>query len=460
MEQSDGAGKQYRNGINLKLNATISTKYQVNINKMITAPHHGKGDADSQGGIDKSEMKAKFHYPATFGVQEGGSRLVPATVGVDGKRISMAGLAMKVLSDPSRNTGKKGYGLKRRKREAQSKSSRRVYHHADTGMGDTLANSSLQLLNNPFKAVGWPSEKHLEYSVWSGMNGRYHFSTSPDLGPNLAAARRIPCCCHDCWTHLNRPWDHKLPANQHPRFETPPNCSLTAVLSGHNDWTILSLMQVKSAELQDEEIQELHEDILVGLEAEIASQIAPGTFEAYEYDVADDYYVVNWSSQVFPYTPDVGKVEGTQVVESGTAVVKGFYCQRVGRTRQWHIPSQPEVEHIFCVCYIALTGINMETTDEKRLPLGQIARRDRTKVLELNPMRISDESHEAILVEITRRARIDYEEDTEIIAACVSDEEEDDEYEADQDESESEEGKWFALYCFVRKVFSCGYSPL
>ena len=50
---------------------------------MTSAPHHGKGDCDSQGGVDKSCLKAKCRDPATFGVDDGDKTNISAPMLAD-----------------------------------------------------------------------------------------------------------------------------------------------------------------------------------------------------------------------------------------------------------------------------------------------------------------------------------------------------------------------------------------
>jgi hypothetical protein len=53
-EQSDGCAKQYKCATALWVLSHLSHKYRITINRMVTAPHHGKGSVDALAGVDKN----------------------------------------------------------------------------------------------------------------------------------------------------------------------------------------------------------------------------------------------------------------------------------------------------------------------------------------------------------------------------------------------------------------------
>jgi hypothetical protein len=59
-EQSDGCAKQYKCATALWVLAHLSHKYRIAINRMVTAPHHGKGSVDALAGVDKNYIRAHF----------------------------------------------------------------------------------------------------------------------------------------------------------------------------------------------------------------------------------------------------------------------------------------------------------------------------------------------------------------------------------------------------------------
>jgi hypothetical protein len=61
-ELMDGCAKQYRSGTALMLLTIMSRRFNISIDRMISAPHHGKGDCDSQGRIDKNYLRQYFRW--------------------------------------------------------------------------------------------------------------------------------------------------------------------------------------------------------------------------------------------------------------------------------------------------------------------------------------------------------------------------------------------------------------
>lgn len=208
---------------------------QIFVNKMITAPHHGKGDCNSQGGVDKAYMRKEFRELATFEVDED-RKMSAATVDEAGRKILLSKIACRVLSNPDRVHGFKGYGKKHQKRESQSKIQKRTYHRMDDGTTEELQNSFLSIQNTRYKGSGF---KQVKGEKQNGLSAMYHSYSCPDLGPDTVAVRRIPCSCTNCVNTLKLEWEVGADPIDQPRFQRTENCELRAVLNGHNDWNIL-----------------------------------------------------------------------------------------------------------------------------------------------------------------------------------------------------------------------------
>ena len=91
-ELMDGCTKQYRSATACYLMSVLAVKYGLSINRMISAPSHGKGDCDSQGGIDKSHLRQYFRSVATPEKDRGSKVKVEPHMVEKGKRISMAAM--------------------------------------------------------------------------------------------------------------------------------------------------------------------------------------------------------------------------------------------------------------------------------------------------------------------------------------------------------------------------------
>ena len=78
--------------------------------------------------------------------------------------------------------------------------------------------------------------------------------------------------------------------------------------------------------------------------------------------------------------------------------------------------------------YVVKTGIEMlPHSDELPFPTAQVRAKDRQRVLQLGPRKLSDKSKSNILAEIASRKMLDYEESNTLVlgADFVAEEEED-----------------------------------
>lgn len=75
------------------------------------------------------------------------------------------------------------------------------------------------------------------------------------------------------------------------------------------------------------------------------------------------------------------------------------------------------------------------TDSNIKFPTRLVRKQDKQKVLDMMPQRVSNGSHELILAEIARRARIDFEENTVVRLGPTQQEEQ----EAGDEEEESDE---------------------
>ena len=402
-ELMDGCAKQYRCANCFYLMSALAAKYTITIDRMISAPHHGKGDVDSQNGIDKNYCRCHFRKIATPEVL-GDDRFMSAHTVMDGKKRSMAEAMHKLLSVPARcNGGLKSY-RKSAKREAKAVINCRKYQVVHHGNKDHVATAELPILGTKFTvASGFKQKKNEKYN---GTTGHYHFYADYHLGVGRCAARRIPCACDACRQQIQLPWNESLPPLEQPRFKTPTDCKRKEIFGTFNDWTILEIRPMVN-EVEEEDMEELFEDILGAHEINITQDIQPGQFGAYES--RDEYYLVKWTSNAYALPVDSINIEGLDgnILEAGSIVADGIYWNPVGRATHWYTPPTVPQVHKFRVRYVASTNIEMEApSDTVKLP----NRRDRAAVMALQPLRLSKAAHELIQAAMARRARINFEE--------------------------------------------------
>jgi hypothetical protein len=322
------------------------------------------------------------------------------------------------LSNPDRKHGAKVH-KKSAKREASSLIDERHYSAMHHGNTDTPANTPLLLLNSSFKAVGFSSKKGEKYN---GMTAHYHFVAGPELGLRSVMVRRVPCACEACFSQIQTAWVIGTPPLEQPCFQSAAGCILSAVVGDYNEFRLISLLP---ADVDEDELEDVCDDILGAFEAEISQQIEIGNYGAYEYE--DGYYLVEWTSAAFSLEEDSNEVQGCEFLTAGSIVVRGVYWNPVGRAKHWFTPppNLQRVEHLFRVKYVVQANVVVEQpSDTVRLP----NRRDRQRILSLNPLRVSAESHNKILSEIALRARLDYEEG-QAVEAAESEEEYNDDHE-------------------------------
>ena len=149
------------------------------------------------------------------------------------------------------------------------------------------------------KTVGF--SKNIEGEKYNGLMSCYHLHVDKDLGPMKAAVRRIPCNCHTCYNRLQTKWVANLAPKDQPRFQRNVECKYNSVFQEYNDWTLVDLMLKHPNKTNDPE--ELHKDVLMGIQNVIADNIHIGNFGVYlTYSQAtgNHYEIVKWKSK--PYT--------------------------------------------------------------------------------------------------------------------------------------------------------------
>ena len=444
-EQMDGCAKQYRCGTALYLMSVISMMYDIKVNRMISAPSHGKAICDSQGGVAKSLCSSymkRIAQPETDNDKKYlSAELVNAKVG---GKVSMAELFHKVLSDPKHSNGAKG-DRKSAKREYNSKIQHRYYtvmHHGNT---DQDANSYLPIPTTKF-VVASGFEKSTALDKYWGIGHHYHFYCCPQLGLGKVAARRIPCSCQACYQQLNEPWEEEIQdISKQPRFQKVQDCIYKEVFEGYNEWKIISLKSIPTKDAEEDfdpadEMEELFNDILGEYEIEAANQIEKDMFGAYQTEDpnTDGFYIIQWMSHVYRLEEDSYEIEGMDgnKLEAGSQVADGLYWNPVPRAKDWYTPPQKEQVFTFRVRYVLKGDLYMlDQSESYPFPNN---RRDRETVLKLKPCKISAGSREQLNQAMNQRKLIDFIEGDLLDSASEGGEEEDTDDDSDSETSNHE----------------------
>lgn len=443
-QQCDGCAKQYRCALSLYLQSAIACAYKINYDVMNTAPGHGKGPCDSQGGVDKSEC---ICHMRTVGLPEteGDSKYVHANkIDENGKRKSMAEEFAKILNDPARTGGVKGH-KKHQKRETNKKINMRYYavmHHGNT---DVAANSHVPLMNTNCKATGFTKQNDPYY----GISSHYHFYACPQLGLGTIAVRRIPCACEPCSNQLRNPWETGIMPCDQPRFKCPENCAYKRIFGEKNKWKIIKIVAgADDDEAARTELEEVYDDILIHHENRVADEIIIGGYGAIDADDdREEFYLVKWTTDAYPLANDSNTVEGVNgTLPAGSMVAKGIYWNKVARATDWYTPPPPlrEEERTFRIRYV-LKG-NISLLGHNNGAIFPSNRRDRQSVLAKNPMKICENSRIELEQLIAERALLDYLETMDPTAMSAGNgddsEEEDDSQEPGSFEEEDSADEW------------------
>ena len=128
-ESTDGCCKQYRCGASLYFLSVLSSNFNINIDRMIGAPGHGKDIVDAINACDKRYLKEKMCMIGTPEADDSKKRM-DAHAMIGNKKSSWAVTCKLLLEDKLREKGVKSY-RKSKKREAKQIMDKRVYHLQD-----------------------------------------------------------------------------------------------------------------------------------------------------------------------------------------------------------------------------------------------------------------------------------------------------------------------------------------
>ena len=452
-ENTDGCAKQYRSVTAMQLMAALAVKYEITFNRMVGAPHHGKGIGDAFGGMDKNRSRNFYRQLIKPEIDDESKPYATFahTIEADGKMRDAATYTCSFLQHPDFMYGAKCAGGKyTRRREAHQKLNRRCYHAVHHGNTDTAADPDFKLVLEKSKWVAVGFDTSMKQS---GIQNMHNFYACKELGPNSVAVRRIACFCLACKNQLVTKWDNKLPAKDQARFKRPEECLYKTVFGDYNDWRIIEIRppapkkdKVTGAvtaaseanqSLAMEEMEELKLDILAGAEAAAARNIFADSYGA--YDRSGDFDLIQFTSEPYPLQDETVDVEGCpNKLPLGELVCNGRYLSKVGGAARWYTrktgnPPQEPQEYVFRVRYVVSTNVIVrQESISVKLPNKRTTWKE--EVRSKDPRNLSEAEFDRIQGEIARRAMLDFEENCEPVQqgeAVVVDESEDEEEDND-----------------------------
>ena len=164
----------------------------------------------------------------------------------------------------------------------------------------------------------------------------------------------------------------------------------------------------ETEEADEEEVMEICEDILAEDELNASRMMEDGGYAAYQE--GNSYSIFKIVDEPYALARDGDPVEGCQDLPAGTLVCKGIYLNKVPRAPGWytHPPGKNRAKrHVFRVRHLIHPNLNMQDpSDDIKLP----NRKDRNKILAMQPKKMLSSDCEKIQQEIAQRVLLDFEE--------------------------------------------------
>ena len=183
-DDTNGCMKQYQSGNAMFLLSVLVAEYDIEINRAIGAPSHGKDVVDGLNATDKRFLKWLFHMIAKAKENEDQSqRKIAAHSMTDDGKFSLAKHAAEKLGHELRVAGVKS-DAKYAKREGAAKVRKCTYHVQEE---KNVMHHGIQKV-----ATGFDKGPH------NGVLGHCNIQGDPKLGIGKVAVQCIPCACVGC----------------------------------------------------------------------------------------------------------------------------------------------------------------------------------------------------------------------------------------------------------------------
>ncbi len=238
-----------------------------------------------------------------------------------------------------------------------------VTNHED---GVTLAHCHWKINENQWNKELKPDWARVEgeskwWTTQKGLSEMFHFRFHWQMADSIAAVRRIPCLCENCYNTLSLPWDTEavntkgVKDEHNPRFQRKfkqvPGCRYEGVLGDLNNWNFVKV--VEKSPLDQTEMNIVFHDLLEEKDASNEATIEIGKFGAVSADYSvisapDGIKMVQWMSEPHLLTEPT-KVEGVDWPEEGMAAWGVYWEPVFGATPQdgrWYeMPEKGTTEH-------------------------------------------------------------------------------------------------------------------
>ena len=411
-DQTDGCGKQYRCSVAYYLLSVLSVKFQIIIDRAVDTPGHGKDVVDGFNAVQKRFLTTclrKTSMPEVHNTVTDSDRMQINSMTEHGE-VSFAVECSRLLihRDSIGTTGDK----KHAKREAKARLKGNFYHvHHDD-----------DLLYNGIKAT----YKILDNRDRVKLKDFYHIRCDPDLGQGFCAMRRIPCACIACVTQLSHPWTPNIDKLLQPRYAIePPCCKYASILRGYNKWYLTELI-IQPDSTSKEEMQEMHEGVLMGMTQVSSEEIEEGLFGAFETSDSQTqgYYIVQWLGN--PYTLQeqyaCHAFDPPVLIPTGELVCEAKFWTPMSTKTHWYHEPDIDLHVMVKVKQVVMGKIDLQPVNETNaLPRKWVGYADK------NPHSLSRDDHATILDRICARENYNYTETVEDENYNAVDSESDDE---------------------------------
>ena len=250
-----------------------------------------------------------------------------------------------------------------------------------------------------------------------------HIHASHEMGLDTIAFRRIPCHCKACRDQMDLEWvDSIVHVQDQPRFADVPDCKFRDFLFTRNKWYFAQLDQRSEGdkdfhEFMDDDANLMREQMRHMVAEKMLLTIDVGKFGAVLCEDDDEEHgchVVEWIS--VPWIDQNTKEHMCDAV----------HWNKVPNTRHWHTRSDPAEEDTMFVNHVVLGDLPLhEISRDNEVP-KRLPGKTRQSMTKKHARKVDEESHESILQEMSRRAKLEIKQrNDETIAADSGDSEDD-----------------------------------
>ena len=408
---TDGCSGQYKCGTALYLLTMLAQRTGKLMHHFVKCAGHGKCRCNAEGGCHKTFCDTAFDNFVTLPEQQvDGKHWAPSHKVESGSIVSLARIVCNILHDDDYVRGARSHSSRKKKEAGRLITERRFIVRE---RGDT------EFLPLKMEAMGFGTGKNM------GIRTHHNFVADPEIVGYSVMARRVPCLCHGCLQRFQKPIGE--------RYSNPCNdCKYWTMYLGWNDWRKINFRKKKDCDVDEHE--RAQQWTLNQIGERMAELIEISQYGAYLVDDRMKYYLVQW-------TLDPWKVEGGSletdggVAREGEWVCKGLWLNDVDRAPCWFWLSDKEV--VVRCQFVLCSNVVLQNHDTDN-DLPRMNTQYRQSILQLNPMRLSDETHDVLMDAASLREGLDYVEEIPDSSSETSDDNEDME-EDDATESERNE---------------------